>query len=52
MWHMARVGQNRVYAPYLTVCLVISLPEILHIHRIYVVLANPTYGVYSDLHIA
>jgi hypothetical protein len=27
--------------PYMTVCLVISLPKILHIHRIYMVMANP-----------
>jgi hypothetical protein len=26
--HMSRVGQNRMYAPYMTVYLVISLPKI------------------------
>ena len=38
-----RVGQNRIYAPSMTVYLVISLPNIPYIHRIYMVLANPTY---------
>jgi len=38
-----RVGQNRIYAPYMTVYLVISLPKIPYIHRIYMVLAKPTY---------
>jgi len=41
--HMFRVGQNRVYAPYMTVYLVISLPKYC-IHRIYMVLANPTHS--------
>jgi len=36
------VGQNRIYAPYMTVYTVISLPKIPYIHRIYMVLANPT----------
>ena len=40
---MCRVGQNRIYSPYMTVYLVISLPKIPHIHRIYMVLANPTH---------
>ena len=30
-----RVGQNRIYTPYVTVCMVISLPMIPYIHRIY-----------------
>jgi hypothetical protein len=42
---MDRVGQNRIYTPYMTVYLVISLPKISYIHRIYMVLANPTNGV-------
>jgi len=37
-----RVGQNRIYTPYITVCLIESLPKIPYIHRIYMVLANPT----------
>jgi hypothetical protein len=37
---MCRVGQNRIYAPYMTVYLVISLPKIPYMHRIYMVLAN------------
>ena len=40
---MTRVGQKRIYAPYRTVYSVISLPKILYIHRIYMVLANPTH---------
>jgi len=31
--------------PYMTVYLVISLPNIPYIHRIYMVLANPKYSV-------
>jgi len=31
-----RFGQNRMYTPYLTVCLVISLSKIPFIHRIYI----------------
>ena len=41
---MTRVGQNRIYTPYMTVYLVISLPKLPYIHRIYMVLANPTYN--------
>jgi hypothetical protein len=41
---MGRVGQNRIITPYMTVYLVISLPKIPYIHRIYVALANPRYG--------
>jgi len=36
-----RVGQNRIYTPYMTVHMVISLPKIPYTHRIYMVLANP-----------
>jgi len=43
--HIDRVGQNRIYTPYMTVYLVVSLPELAYIHRIYMVLANPTYKV-------
>ena len=38
-----RVGQNRIYTPYMTVHFVISLPKVPYIHRIYMVLANPRY---------
>jgi hypothetical protein len=38
-----RFGQNRIYTPYMTVYLVISLPKIPCIHRIYMVLANPIF---------
>jgi hypothetical protein len=33
---MCRVGQNRTCTPYMTVYLVISLPKIPYIHRIYI----------------
>ena len=33
--HMSRVGQNRISAPYMTVCMVISLLRIPYVHRIY-----------------
>ena len=42
--HICRVGQNRIYTPYMTVYLVISLPKLPYIHRIYMVLANPTHS--------
>jgi hypothetical protein len=41
---MHRVGQNCIYTPYMTVYLVISLPKVPYIHRIYMVLANPTHA--------
>jgi len=42
-WVGTRVGQNRIYTPYMTVYLVISLPKIPYIHRIYMVLARTVY---------
>jgi hypothetical protein len=39
---MNRVGQNRIYTYIYTVHLVISKPKIPYVHRIYMVLANPT----------
>jgi hypothetical protein len=39
----SRVGQNRIYTLYMTVYLVISLPKIPYMHRIFMVLANPTH---------
>ena len=41
--YISRVGQNRIYTPYMTEYLVISLPKIPYIDRIYMVLANPVY---------
>ena len=38
-----RVGQNCIYTPYMTVYLVISLPSVPYMHRINMVLANPTH---------
>ena len=45
-----RVGQDRIYAPYMTIYLVVSLPKIPCIYRICMVLANPRYGTctYSE----
>jgi hypothetical protein len=34
-FHITRVGRT-AHTPYMTVCVVISLPKILHVHRIYV----------------
>ena len=33
--HLPRVGQNRISAPYMTVCMVISLLKIPYVHCIY-----------------
>jgi len=41
--HIHRDGQNRIYAPYMTVYFVISQPNLSYIHRIYMVLANFTH---------
>ena len=38
----SKIGQSRIHAPYMTVHLVIPPPEIPYMHRIYMVLANPT----------
>jgi hypothetical protein len=40
---MCRVGQNRICTPYMTVYLVVFLPKLPYIHRICMVLANPSY---------
>ena len=40
-------GQNRIHAPYVTVYMVIFLPKMPYIHRIYMVLANPTHSMKS-----
>jgi len=44
-----RVGQNCIYTLYMTVYLVVSLPKIPYIHRIYRVLANPKYDYNHDM---
>ena len=55
LWLICRVGQNRIYTLHMTVYLMKSLQKIPCIHRIYVVLANPTYlqsaGPWSNSHI-
>ena len=43
VWLISRAGQNRIYTPYMTVYLLISLPKIPYTNRIYMVLANPTH---------
>ena len=47
LWHLPiniyRVGQNRIYTPYMTVYLMKSLQKRPYIHRIHMVLANPKY---------
>jgi hypothetical protein len=42
--HVSRVGQNRISAPYMTVCMVISLLNCMYAVYTYkfMVLANPT----------
>ena len=35
-WVIARVGQNRINTPYMTVYFVIPLPKLPYIHRIYI----------------
>jgi len=55
---ISKVGQNRIYTPYMTVYTVISLPKIPYIHRMYMVLANPrdkakvkhSYGLIKTIH--
>jgi hypothetical protein len=34
--HICRVGQNRICTPYMTACMVNSLPKVLCIHRVYI----------------
>ena len=48
---ISRVGQNRIYTPYVTVNSVISLPKIPYIHRIYMVLADLSYKVFERSHV-
>ena len=45
--HTHRVGQNRTYTPYMTVCMVIILLKIPYVHRIYVCIygSGPPYYV-------
>ena len=33
---MRRVGQDHIFTPYMTVCMVIFLLEIPYVHRIYI----------------
>ena len=38
--HTSRVGQNRVYTPYMAVYLVTPLPKLTNVHRIYMFLLS------------
>jgi len=42
--NISRVIQDRIYALYTTVYLVVSLPDVPYIHCIHMVLANPEYN--------
>jgi len=46
-WSTGRDGQNHIYTLHVTAYLVIYLPNIPCIHRIFMVLANPEYRVRS-----
>ena len=48
---MNRVGQNRTYTPYMTVYLVISLPKLPYVNRIYMVLASPIHTPYMTVYL-
>jgi len=48
--YVYRVGHDRIYTPYKTIYLVISLPKVPYIHRIYMVLANPACLPWQLLH--
>ena len=41
---LGRVGQDRIYTPYMTISTVISLPRIPNIHRKLMILINPRNG--------
>jgi len=43
-----RLGQDRIYTPYITVYCVLSLPKITYIHCTYMVLANPSQTTIFD----
>jgi hypothetical protein len=44
---MLGVGKDRIYTPYMTVYLVISLPKIPYIHRIYIYGSGQPYVCYK-----
>ena len=48
------VGQKRVYTPYMTVCMVISLLKIPYVHRIYIYIYGwpeaCIYNVYDSMY--
>ena len=49
-WVICKVGQNRIYTPYMTAYLVISLPRIPRLHHMCMVLANPRHALREVLH--
>jgi hypothetical protein len=40
MLYICRVGQNRIAAPYMTACTIISLPKIPCMHRKYIFMCS------------
>jgi len=46
-WAVYRINQNRIYSLCMTVYLVISLPKVPYINRLYMVLANPSYAPWA-----
>jgi hypothetical protein len=46
-WHMIRVGRNSIYAPYMTVYMMKSLPKLPYTHHIFIGSGqpNPVYDL-------
>ena len=40
---MRRVGQNRIFTPYMTVYLMKFMQKIMYVHRIYIILSDPVH---------
>jgi len=49
--HVCRVGQNRIYTPYMTVYIVICLPKIPYIHRNIYIYINRNIYIYTEKYI-
>jgi len=45
--HICRVGQTRIFTPYVTICLVISLPKLPFIHCVQVYCSGQPYSFAS-----
>jgi len=46
---MSRIGHIHIYTTYKSVDLVISLPRIPYMHRVYMVLTNPSDKAHCDI---